>query len=303
MATKSKASKSHKQRLRGLYGGLSPSQTVARRAKAAKQKELSASFAGQEALRSRHARIMSRIHAPMLKAFGRDAEVVRAVSSLKSFARQMQRRPLDRPVVSLQKPRIVADLGATVVPPYDFQEMLVTSTGMPLNASSVDKTTGQVTTSIGTDYDQPSSETIIAGIGIFFHPPTDCPGTLSISATPGLTYDWATLCAYASAHSDGWVGIAVERFDMAGLPTGVLVDQKIFLWAADSGWADGGFHYGSSSAFPLFAQCTVDDQHVYHIWVRCGGSISAAGWSGRIGGSYAGSRIFGSVPSITWELM
>ena len=303
MATKSRATRSHKQRLFGLYGGLSPSQAVARRARAAKQKELSANFARQEALRLRHARIMDRVHAPMLKAFGRDPEVVRAVTSLKSLARETQRRPLARPVVPLQKPRIVADLGATVVPPYDFQEALVTTTGMPLNGTSADKTTGEITTDFGTDYDQPSSGTVVAGVGILFHPPTDCPGTLSISATVGFSYEWATLCAWASAHSDGWVGISVERFDMAALPAGVLVDQKIFLWAADSGWADGGFHFGSSSAFPLFAPCTVDNQHFYHVWVRCGGSISAAGWSGRIGGSYAGTRIIGSVPSITWELM
>src|SRR5262249_44632355 len=182
------------------------------------------------------------------------------------------------------------------------QEILVSSTGMALSASSVDKTTGQITSSIGTDYNSPSSETVTVAVGTYFHPPTDCPGTLNISASPGLTYDWATLCAYASAHSDGWVGIGVERFDMAGIPAGALVDQKMFIWYSDAWWTSGGFINGSNSAFPLFAQCTVDSQHVYHVWVRCGGSISAAGWNRVVGGSYGGSRIFGSVPSITWEL-
>ncbi|HKX10929.1 MAG TPA: hypothetical protein VJN67_22220 [Stellaceae bacterium] len=303
MAMKSRGSESHKQRLRGLYGGLSPSQAVARRATVAKQKELSASFARQETLRVRHGRIMDRVHAPMLKAFGRDAEAVRAAASLKSLTRQMRRRPLARPVTPLHKPRIVADLGATVVPPYDFQEVLFSSTGTPLNGSSADKSTGQITSDIGTDYDQPSSATVTVGVGIFFHPPTDCPGTLSISATLSYNSEWATLCAYASGHSDGWVGLAVEQFDMAGFPTGVLVDEKIFLWASDAWWTSGGFQFGSSSAFPVSAQCTVDNQHLYHVWIRSGGSISAAGWSGRIGGSYAGSRIIGSVPSITWELV
>jgi hypothetical protein len=223
MATKSRASKSHKQRLRGLYGGLSPSQAVARRARAAKQKELSASFAREEALRLRHARIMDRVHAPMLEALGRDAKVVRAVASLKSVARQMRRRPLARPVVPVHKTRIVADLGATVVPPYDFQETLVSSTGAPFNGSSADKTTGQITSFIDADSRNSSSETLTAAVGIFFHPPTDCSGTLSISASLTFTYEWATYCAFASAHSDGWVGIAVERFDMAGFPAGVLV--------------------------------------------------------------------------------
>jgi len=302
MATKSRGSKSHKQRLRGLYGGLSPSQTVVRRAKAAKQKELSASFAIQEVLRSRHARIMDRVHSPMLEALGRDTKVVRAVASLKSAARQMRRRPLARPLVPVHKPRIVADLGATVVPPYDFQETLVSSTGAPFNGSSADKTTGQITSFIDADSRNPSSETLTAAVGIFFHPPTDCSGTLNLSATLSFTYNWATYCAFASAHSDGWVGISVERFDMAGFPAGVLVDQQIFLWADNSWWTGAGYSSGSNNALPLSAQCTVDNQHTYHVWVRCGGSISAGGWHGGFG-SDAWSRIFGSVPSITWELM
>jgi hypothetical protein len=302
MAIKSKEIKSHRQRLRGLYGGLSASPAVARRAKAAKQKELSRNFTRQEASRSRHARIMERVHAPVLKAYAKDAKFLRAVAPLKSLVRQMRRRRLARPVVPLQEPRIVADLGATVVPPYDFQEMLFSSAGMALNASSANKMTGLITSSIGGNRNNPSSATVIVGVGIFFHPPTTCPGTLSISASPGLTFDWDTISILNSAHSDGWVGIAVEQFDMAGIPTGVLVDQRISLWSSNTWWQGDGFNDGSNNAFPLFAQCTVDSQHFYHVWVRCGGSISAAGMNQWFG-SDAGSRIFGSVPSITWELM
>jgi hypothetical protein len=245
---------------------------------------------------------MERIHAPMRKAFAKDAKFVPAVAPLKLLARQVRRRRLARPVVTLQKPRIVADLGATVVAPYDFQEMLFSSAGMPFNASSANKTTGQIVSSIGANFDHSSSATVVVGVGIFFSPPTDCPGTLSISASPGLTFDWHTFSILNSAHSDGWVGIAVEQFDMAGIRTGVLVDQKTFLWSSSTWWHGDGDNDGSNNAFPLFAQCTVDSQHFYHVWVRCGGSISAAGISQWFG-SDAGSRIFGSVPSITWELM
>ncbi len=142
MATKSTASKSHKQRLRGLYGGLSPSQAVARRATAAKQKAQSAAFAKEQALRLKHAPVMDRLQAPMLKSLGKDAEAKRAVSALRSLARQARGRKLARPVVPVHKPRIVADLGATVVPPYDFQEVLFSSTGSPISSSSADPSTG-----------------------------------------------------------------------------------------------------------------------------------------------------------------
>jgi hypothetical protein len=302
MATRSTAAKSPKQRLIGLYGGLAPSAAVARRATAAKQKAQSAAFAKEQALRLKHARIMDRLQASMLKSLGKDAEVRRAVSALRSLARQARGRKLARPVVPVHKPRIVADLGATVVPPYDFQEVLFSSTGSPINYSSADQSAGQITSSIATDFDSPSSATVTAGVGIFFHPPTDCPGTLSISATLSFTFDWSIVCGFASAHSDGWVGLAVERFDLAGLPAGMLVDQKIFQWWSDGSWLDNGNFPGSNNAFPLMATCTVDSQHVYHIWVRCGGSVSGAGFANLFGRSSAGSGIEASLPSITWEL-
>jgi hypothetical protein len=302
MATRSTAAKSPKQRLSGLYGGLAPSAAVARRATAAKQKALSAAFAKEQALRLKHARVMDRLQAPMLKSLGKDAEAQRAVSAIRSLVRQARGRKLERPVVPVHKPRIVADLGATVVPPYDFQEVLFSSTAAPTSGSSADPSAGQIASAISTDFDQPSSATVTAGVGIFFHPPTDCPGTLSTSATLSFTFRWSTICAFASAHSDGWVGLAVERFDLAGFPAGMLVDQKLFQWWADASWADTRIFSGSNNAFPLMASCTVDSQHFYHIWVRCGGSVSGAGFTNRIGGSDASSEIIASVPSITWEL-
>jgi hypothetical protein len=302
MATKSTANKSPKQRLQGLYGGLTPSEAVARRATVAKQKAQSAAFAKEQALRLKHARVMDRLQAPLLKSLLKDAETQRAVSALRSLARQARRRKLARPVVPVHKPRIVADLGATVVPPYDFQEVLFSSTGSPLNFSSANRSAGQIASSIDTDFNAPSSATDTAGVGIVFHPPTDCPGTLSISATLSFTFDWAITCGFASAHSDGWVGLAVDRFDLANFPAGTIVDQKIFLWAANFAWLDNGNFPGSNTAFPLMASCTVDSQHFYHIWVRCGGSVSGAGFASLLGRSSAGSGIWASVPSITWDL-
>jgi hypothetical protein len=198
-------------------------------------------------------------------------------------------------------PRIVADLGATVVAPYDFSTVLFSSTGSPGNASRADRFSGQIISSIGGNYNSASSASDAAAVGIFFHPPTDCPGTLRISSSLAFTFDWDTIGALAPAHSDGWLGLLVERFTLNGFPAGVLVDQRTFLWSNDSWFSGAGFFNGSNSGFPLFAQFPVDNQHFYHIWVRCGGSISGVGWAGWFG-SVAGTRIIGVVPSITWEL-
>jgi len=294
--------RSHKERLQSLFGGMVPSQEVLRRATAVRQKEFTAHFKRQEALRAKNAAVMRKIHTPILDAYRKDAGVLRGIRELKALSAATQKRRLSPPKIPLHKPQIVADLGATVVAPYDFERMLFSSTGNPPNASSAQKVSGKITSSIGWNYNSASSASVTVGVGIFFQPPTDCPGTLKISSSVAFTYDWNTACSFSGAHSDGWIGLAVERFNSNGFPDGVLIDQKIFLWIANSSWADSRWEDGSNTGFPLFAQCTVDSQHSYHVWVRCGGSVSSAGYGGWFG-SIAGSRIFGTVPSIAWELV
>jgi hypothetical protein len=152
-----------------------------------------------------------------------------------------------------------------------------------------------------TDSDNSSSASDIAQVGFAFRLPTDCATILQIASNPAFTFFWATIVQYDSAHSDGWIGLFVEEFDANGFLTGVLIDQRVPLWTDDS-WLFGASDYGSNSAFPLFAQCTVNPQHFYHIWVRCGGSVSADG-GGIISWSEAVSEIKATVPSITWELV
>jgi len=292
----------HRQRLHALYGGVTPSSVAVRRATASRQKAFDAAFKRQQTLRAEHDARMAAIHAPVLEAYRLDPTARRSVKQLRDLSATWRSRKLVPPRVLAHEPRIVADLGATVVPPYDFQEVLFSSTGNPPNASSARKSTGSITSSIGFNFTNPSSASVTASVGIFFRPVISCPGTLKISTNIGLRFDWSTFCAFSSAHSDGWLGLAVEQFDSNNFSTGMLVDLKIFLWSDDSWWGGAGSHDGSNSAFPLFAQCPVDSQHSYHIWVRCGGTVSSSGWGGWFG-SAAGSRIFGTVPSIAWELV
>lgn len=292
----------HQERLKGLYGGRTASQEVAKRAAAERQKEFAAEFKKQEVLRAKHAAAMKKAHAPLLEAARKDKRTALGVGELRKLGETVSRQKMPAPKVVPHSPRIVADLGATVVAPYDFNALLFSSTGSPLNASFANRITGQITSSIGANFNSPSTASDAAAVGIFFHPPTDCPGTLRIASSVAFTFDWNTSSVFASAHSDGWIGLLVERFNLDGFPAGVLVDQRIFLWSNDSWFAGAGFFNGSNSGFPLATQFAVDNQHFYHIWVRCGGSLASAGWAGWFG-SQAGSRIIGVVPSITWELV
>jgi hypothetical protein len=301
MAKRTRTNITHKDRLKGLYGGLTASQEVARRTAAERQKEFATEFKRQDAVRVKHAAAMNNAHALLLETARRDKRTALGVRDLRDLSDTMRRRTMLAPKVVPHSPRIVADLGATVVAPYDFEAVLFSSTGSPANASSAHRISGQITSSIGANFNNASSASDAAAVGIFFHPPTDCPGTLRISSSVAFTFDWDTAGALASAHSDGWIGMLVERFNLDGFPSGVVIDQRMVLWSDDSWWTGAGFFDGSNSGFPLFAQFPVDNQHFFHIWVRCGGSISSAGWAGWFG-STAGSRIIGVVPSITWEL-
>jgi hypothetical protein len=305
MARGSMKPKSHRERLQSLFGGMVVSQEPLRRATAQRQKALAADFRRQQQLRAEYDALTRKLYQPMLGAYAEDPGLARQMRSVQALNAAGFRRRLAPPPIPAHEPQIVADLGATVVPPYDFQEVLFTSTGSPPNASSANKATGAITSSVGWNNPGPSSASITVGVGIFFSPPTTCPGTLRIASSVGYTWDYTCYSAFAGAHSDGWIGIGVDRFTLNGLPDVTLVDQRIFLWSNDSSGLGGpSLPTGSNTGFPLSASCPVDNQHFYHLWVRCGGTVSSAGFGGwGWFGSEAGTRIFGTVPSIAWELV
>lgn len=295
--------RSHKERLQSLYGGMFPSQESLRRATALRQKAFTADFKRQEASRAEYAALTRKLQAPMIEAYRKDTGALEHIRKIQALSTASVKRKLSPPRIPVHAPRIVADLGATVVAPYDFEEVLLSSAGSPFNDSSAQKATGKITSTLSWNNANASSGSVTVGVGIFFHPPTDCPGTLKISSSVAYSSRWSTYSMFAGAHSDGWLGLSVERFTINGFPDGVLIDQRFFLWSNDSSWVGGPVAIqGSNTGFPLFAQCGVDSQHSYHVWVRGGGSVSSAGFGGPFS-SFATSQIFGTVPSIAWELV
>jgi hypothetical protein len=153
---------------------------------------------------------------------------------------------------------------------------------------------------IWTDFNNGSAVSGRAAVGTYFYPPTS-DSTLQIWSAPAISDDWGDWCSFDSASADGWIGLYVGSYDLAGGFTGAVIDQQITLWSDSSWWSGVGEQEGSNSGYGLYGSTHVDQDHQYLIWVWCGGDISAAGW-GTFSGSGAGDDLNVAVPSITWEL-
>jgi hypothetical protein len=229
------------------------------------------------------------------------AEGVQAVTRrFSTLDERLGKQELTHPKVDDVEERIFAgSIGATVVPPYNYQwtwNAQVGGASVGVNANRNAGTLGFNLWNAGRD----ASASAAAAVGFFFRPMLKN-GLLRIWANPAFNYLWWTYCVFASAHSDGWLGFYVGRYTLAGGFDGAPVFQQHMLWDDDSWWSGAGSHSGSNSGYPLFAQFSVDSAHWYAIWVWCGGRATGAGW-GTFSGSGAGSNLAVTVPSMGWEL-
>jgi hypothetical protein len=243
----------------------------------------------------------NRAHASLLDSLKRDKRTADGVSRLRQLHDRLSKQKLRIPAGSKPSQRVyTGSIGATVVPPYNYPWTWYSTSGGATHSEAANVNSGQMSFSLYTGMDGGSSATDFASVGIFFHPLPDCPTELQVWSTPSFNFDWWTICAFASAHSDGWIGLRVDSYNLAGALVGTPVYQKSSLWWDDSWWS-GASNAGSNSGYPLYARLTVDQQHWYAIRVWGGASVSAAGWS-TFSGSGAGASLSATVPSITWQL-
>jgi hypothetical protein len=261
--------------------------------------ELNRDFKARIALEQR----VAKAHQPLQDALadelgGRAAATAKRLAALQ--AQRMKQRVARPPLVREQARIFTGSIGATVVPPYNYQWTWSAQNGGARNFVSAGRQNGQIAVDNDTNMNNGSSASCRAAVGIYFRPVVTN-GILRVSANPAFTFDWFTLCTLASAHSDAFIGLYIGRYTLAGGFDGAPVDQRISLWDDDSWWFGAGINTGSNSGFPLFAQLNVDNAHWYAIWIWAGANASAAGW-GTFSGSGAGADLQTTVPSISWEL-
>jgi hypothetical protein len=188
----------------------------------------------------------------------------------------------------------------TATPPFQYQWTWSTTQDTPTVSVNADRNTGTESFSLYGNLDQPSAASCAAAVGIYFRPPI-ANGILKISANPAVNWNGAALSVFNVAHTDGWTGLFVGRYTLAGGADGTPVDQRLKIWDLNSGWLDSLYAKGSTSGYPLSAQIQVDQSHYYIIWAWSGGSIAADGFY-TFNGSGAWSTMSVAVPSISWEL-
>jgi hypothetical protein len=208
---------------------------------------------------------------------------------------------LERPKFLKENQRIfTGSIAATVVPPFSYQWTWNAGSGGPDHLDvSANRATGRMDFYAHTNPDHSSSGSVRTALGIYFRPVTSN-GILRVSANPSINYRWWDYCAFASAHTDGFIGLYIGRYNLSGGFDAAPVNQQRSIWN-DSSWWSGGGGSGSNSGFGLSAQLNVDNSHWYALWVWCGGNVSAEGWH-TFSGSGAGASMSVAIPSITWEL-
>lgn len=288
--------------LDSLYGQNAVSNQLMQRSMKDLEKELNRQFKEQAKDEMSYNAQMQKIHRPFHELVSKNSDADQVVKRIKEFDRNDYKRKIVIPRPPLENQRIfTGSIGATVIRPYNYDWRWNAISGGSFASVTASRVAGNMSfslTSGGTDNSYNSSGR--SAVGIFFRPPTEN-GILDIWSNPSFNYHWWTHCAFATGHSDAFIGLYVGRYNLSGGFDGAPVNQRISLWNDTSWWSGAGSHTGSNSGFGLRARLGVDRSHYYAIWVWCGGTASGAG-SGFLYAGYGGSTLSVTVPSIGWEL-
>jgi len=282
-----------------LFVDRPPSAALVRRG----MRDLEGELVGQFRESQSESRVLSKASGAVARsvAGGNSSALAASMRAIRVSDQRLGRRKLAPVEGPRETERIFSgSIAATRVPPYSYPWTWSSQNG----GASVSVTANQNTGRMGFglwNAGRAASGSAAAAIGIYFRP-VFANGILRLWSNPAFNYQWWTYCVLASAHSDGWIGLYVGRYTLAGGFDGAPVNQRVRLWNDDSWWSGAGSHSGSTSGFPLFAQLGVDSAHWYALWVWCGGRATGDGWGGLFSGSGAGSNLSVLVPSMTWEL-
>lgn len=289
--------------VRDLYGGrfIGPEQAVDAMAvlKARSKSEFDKRLKRREAMNEQ----LRKFRAPFASLVEKDPDARSGISGMRNLARATRDQNRGKPVImspNATERIFLGSLGATLVAPFYHTTWIGTS-GETSDNTVTAHPSGQMSFDISTGDNGDSSVSAWAAVGIPFHSAVPS-GLLNIWSTPAFSYAWADYCQTDGASADGWIGLYVNSFDLAGGDTGAVVDMQWSLWS-DSSWWNGTWGEATNSGFALrWPPIPVDQDHQYVIWVWMGGDVSGGGWSNPFWGSGAFDIMNVAVPSISWEL-
>jgi hypothetical protein len=265
------------------------------------EKMLDRRFRDLHKQRAESARVQAPLRDKLLGPLRKDPAWAESIQKMRAHQKSLQSRRSLPAKASLQKERVfLGSIGGTRVPPLDYPWTWNATAGSPSVSTSANVGSGQMSLNVSTNFDNGSSLSARAALGIFFQSPIECLSHFKFWSNPALNFNWWDVCSFDSAHSDGFIGLYATAYDLSGAVTGTPVDQVISLWSDDSWW-NGASNQGSNSGYSLSADFEVDSSHWYALWVWCGVDNSAQGW-GTFSGSGSGASLSVTVPSISWEV-
>ncbi|HEY8775685.1 MAG TPA: hypothetical protein VIM33_04280 [Gaiellaceae bacterium] len=283
--------------LDALYGGRIQPAAQALKGMRGLESDLEREFKQHAAYRDE----LKSLSAPVGDSLGRilGDEQGEAVRGLAALDQRLGRAKLSPPAPPAEIERLSSgSISANVVPPLNYQWTWNAQNGGATVSTAATASNGRMSFNLWNN-GRDATAWGRAAVGIYFRP-IFANGILRISSNPAFNFNWWTICAFASAHSDAFIGLYVGKYTLAGGFDSAPVSQQVSLWNDDSWWS-GASGSGSNSGFPLSAWISVDNAHWYAIWIWCGGSVHGSGW-GTFSGSGAGANLAVTVPSIMWEL-
>jgi hypothetical protein len=295
MPKSSKTSKQMDDEFKFLQGGTLPESDVKRHLAELKQK-LSSEFNEKTALRQQAAKYASQIASPAEAPDS--AKATQAIKGLRQFTEKLSKRKLAAPRKLIVPPIWWGTYTLRFTPYYSALGTydlgtIQSETGDPTVSVTGDDDLGQLSCSVATNYESPSSATAFNMMGVYFKP-IFSQATVRVSFDSEIAFYWyVNSIKNKEAISEAQGLIELYQYDGAFL-------QPALRRGAFLGWAEVGLNSLDfdivSEAGPTWSlEAPVNSSYWYFVVISLSCSATGTGWPG----SLAGANATVTVPSIT----
>jgi hypothetical protein len=228
------------------------------------------------------------------------SEATKALNGLRLIAEQLAKRKLTiLPHVNGAGGILSGHYSLNMVPPYDYSDFSANvDFGNPTVSASADESSGEMRSSVATDFKAKSGGDTFTALGIYFYPRFQN-GTLRASVNPSFIFSWWANSLSSLPMVQVANTLAYGAFGITAYSGSTIVAQNaqdFSLWQEFIA-RDLQFDFGSKNE-SLAAQMNVDGEHSYVISLCCYSIAQAGGWPG----SLAGATLNTSLPSITVDV-
>jgi hypothetical protein len=273
------------------------SSNVVQRQLAAIQRASATEVAEKVRTQQQAARYLRQLQTPVKPVKGEAADKalkgLRSLTDRLSKPKQLPKRPIVPPIP------VWGRYTLTFTPPnyLDFGSysigQITSVTGDPTISSTGNETLGQMTCTVETNNEKPSSGTAANLFGVYFKPLFPS-ATVEVSFNSQLNFYWyvnSIRNKYAFSAGQG----LIEIYQYFGGPPTTPLSQGAFIgWSVDAiNNLDFDFFSGPGPSWSL--QAPVSGDYFYFIVFRLSATASGSGWPG----SLAGASATVTVPSIT----